>query len=300
MIPLPFNRLTIIGVGLIGGSLARALKKSTSNIHITAYSRNEANLDLAKKLGVIDAYELELAKAVAAAEMIVLATPVGSYEALLPQLHRHAPANAILTDAGSTKGSVVTLAKKQLDDRYAFFVPAHPIAGTEQSGVGASIDDLFEGKKVILTPCAETDARATEVVTQMWQCCGAQVETLSAAAHDRILAATSHLPHVLAYALVNQLAAQDQNEEVFKFAAGGFKDFTRIASSDAVMWRDICLENRKEILQAIHAYRDALGILEEQIKSSDDTALLASFNQAKEARDKFLKQYEPQHSDPSN
>ncbi|HBC58214.1 MAG TPA: prephenate dehydrogenase/arogenate dehydrogenase family protein [Gammaproteobacteria bacterium] len=292
MDPLPFNKLTIIGAGLIGGSLARALKKSSIDLHITAYSRHEANLELAKELGVIDAYELELAQAVAAAEVIVLATPVGSYEALLPQVHQHAPTEVIITDAGSTKGSVVALAKKYLADRYPLFVPGHPIAGTEQSGVGASMDDLFQGKKVILTPTAETDVHALEVVTQMWQHCGAQVDTLSVSAHDRILAATSHLPHVLAYALVNALAEQDQSEEVFQFAAGGFRDFTRIASSDAVMWRDICLENRTEILRAIESYRITLNTLEEQIKLSDRAALLASFERAQEARRKFLELFE--------
>jgi prephenate dehydrogenase len=196
--------------------------------------------------------------------------------------------HAVVTDVGSSKGSVVDAVKAVYSDIPVFFVPGHPIAGTEQSGVEASFAELFQQRRVILTPVAQTDVGALEQVTQLWQCAGAQVSTMSPEHHDAVLAATSHLPHMLAFALVELLNQRDDSDEIFDYAAGGFRDFTRIASSDPVMWRDICLANADALLELVDDYTQGLSRLADMLRNGDADGLLKTFEQSKQARDRFI------------
>ena len=279
------NRLLIIGVGLIGGSLARALKKAEACKEIVGSDRNVAQLNKAIELGVIDRYEIDIKKAVAGADMVVLAAPVGSTEAILRQLKGHLDANTVITDVGSTKQSVIEAARAAFGKVPGNFVPGHPIAGTEQSGVEASSAQMFQQRRVVLTPLPETDTQALNTVRRMWEQAGAEVVQMDARAHDEILAATSHLPHVLAYTLVDTLARMEQHADMFRFAAGGFRDFTRIAASDPLMWRDICLANRVAIVKMIEKFSADLNHFAAALRDEDSAALLALFSRAKAARD---------------
>lgn len=281
------NRLTIIGVGLIGGSLARALRKSNAVKQIVGYGRNQPNLEKAVELGVIDHYETDMAVAVRGADVIVLAVPVGSSEAVLQSLKPHLDPNTIITDVGSSKGAVVEAARKVFGEVPATFVPGHPIAGTEKSGVEASFAELYEKRRVILTPLDNTDKQALQVVRNMWVQTGAVVEETTVEHHDDVLAATSHLPHMLAFALVDTLAIMDDKVEIFRFAAGGFRDFTRIASSDPQMWHDICVTNSNSIVAMLDLFMNDLEKLRNAIKSGDSDYLLQVFQRAKKARDQF-------------
>ena len=279
------NRLLIIGVGLIGGSLARALKKAEACKEIVGSNRNVSQLKRAVELGVIDRYDTDIAKAAAGADMIVLATPVGSTEAILRQLKDHLGATTVITDVGSTKQSVIAAARAAFGEVPGHFVPGHPIAGTEQSGVEASSAQMFQQRRVVLTPLPETDAQALNTVRMMWEQAGAEVVQMDARAHDEILAATSHLPHVLAYTLVDTLARMEQHADIFRFAAGGFRDFTRIAASDPLMWRDICLANRVAIVKMIEKFSADLNHFAAALRDEDSAALLALLERAKAARD---------------
>lgn len=281
------QRLTIIGVGLIGGSLALALRRAGYSVGIVGNSRREAHLRKAVELGVIDRFDLDPAKAVEGADMVVLAVPLGAMQGVCEAIRPALGPEAVLTDVGSAKGSVVEAVSRAWGGLPACFVPGHPIAGTENSGVEAAFAELFQGRRVILTPTEQTDPSATERVRQMWEVAGAVVEEMSVAHHDEVLAATSHLPHLLAFGLVDSLARMRENEEIFRYAAGGFRDFTRIASSDPVMWRDICLENRGAIMQMMARYKDDLRLIEDAIERSDGEALLDIFSRAKAARDRF-------------
>jgi prephenate dehydrogenase len=281
------NRLTIIGVGLIGGSLALALKKAQAVGRIVGYGRNLQHLQKAMELGVIDAYETDLGAAVRDAEVIVLAVPVGSTRSVLQSIKPHLSAKTVITDAGSSKGAVVDAARSVFGADLSNFVPGHPIAGTEKSGVEAAIPDLFEKRRVILTPLENTDAGAIGIIREMWQNAGALVEQTSVEHHDQVLAATSHLPHMLAFALVDALATMDDKVEIFRFAAGGFRDFTRIASSDPQMWHDICVTNDKAIVAMLDLFMADLERLRNAIKSGDSDYLLQVFTRAKTARDQF-------------
>lgn len=280
------EQLTVIGVGLIGGSLARALKAAGVVRTVVGGGRGEANLRRALELGVVDRYELDLAEAARGADMVVVGVPLGAmrpvFEAIAPTLGP----DTIVTDVGSAKATVVADARAAFGPRPTF-VPGHPIAGTEKSGVEASFPELFQRRKVILTPLAETDPQATARVRAMWEAAGAQVVEMSVEHHDDILAATSHLPHVLAYGLVDTLSRWDDSREIFQFAAGGFRDFTRIASSDPIMWRDICVANREAVAAALERYMEDLVILLELVKKGDGEALEAVFRRAKQARDRF-------------
>jgi len=230
-----FDKLTIIGLGLIGGSLARVLKREAACAQITGYGRNDADLKKALAAGVIDSIASDLTQAVSEADMVVLATPLGAIEGLLEALAPGLKQGAIVTDVGSAKGEVVRAAQNTLGQHLQHFVPGHPIAGTEKSGLAASFAGLFEQHLVILTPLPDTHARALRLVRQMWEAAGATVVHLDVAHHDAVLAATSHLPHLLAYALVDCLAGMQERDEIFQFAAGGFADFSRIASSSPQM-----------------------------------------------------------------
>lgn len=278
------NKLCIVGIGLIGGSLARALRAGGHVREIVGYSRTLTNLQRAAGLGMIDYAEVSLASAVHGADLVVLAVPVGSLADLLAELARFSFAG-VITDVGSTKGNVVAAARAALGARFPRFVPGHPLAGTEQSGVEAARADLFRGRRVILTPERETDPTALAQVRALWAAVGAVVSEMPAAEHDRVLAASSHLPHLLAYTLVDMIVRRDDHRAVFETATGGFRDVTRVAASDPVMWRDICLANRTELLAALTAYRDDLGTLIEAIERDDAKWLEETFARARRARE---------------
>jgi prephenate dehydrogenase len=281
------NRLTIIGVGLIGGSLARALKAAGACGEVVGYGRSGEALQSALELEVIDRAETDIAAAVKGADVIVLGVPVGAMEGVLSQLKPHLEAQSILTDVGSTKGSVVEAAKRVFGTLPPRFVPGHPIAGTEQSGVEASFPELYQQRRVILTPDADTDPDALEMVRWMWQQTGAEVLDMSVLHHDEVLAATSHLPHMLAFTLVDTLARLEDHDDIFRFAAGGFRDFTRIASSNPQMWHDICLNNRDALLKMVQRFTAELNTLARAIEGGDSEAILATFQRAKSARDAY-------------
>lgn len=279
------ERLAIIGVGLIGGSLARALRDAGHVREVVGFGRGLANLQRAMELGVVDRIETSLSAAVRAADMVVLATPVGSMSEVLAGITPYLARDAVVTDVGSVKGTVATAARAALGDRLPGFVPGHPIAGTERSGVEASFSSLFVGRRVVLTPLPETRPEAVARVHAMWAAAGAEVVSMSVEHHDEVLAATSHLPHLLAYSLVDLLARLEDRREVFAFAAGGFRDFTRIASSDPVMWRDIALGNRTAIVHMLTEFRAELDGLIEAVEAGDGEKLQDLFTRAKAARD---------------
>jgi prephenate dehydrogenase len=281
------GRLCIVGVGLIGGSLARAARAAGACGEIVGCGRDEAQLRRAVELGVIDRYSTDPAEAARGADVVVLAAPVGSTEALVRKLGPVLTPATILTDVGSTKGSVVAAVERALGHLPNRFVPGHPIAGTEKSGVEASFAELFRHRRVILTPLGHTDPDATRTVRALWEQAGAEVVEMEVKHHDEVLAATSHLPHVLAFTLVDTLARMEERREIFRYAAGGFRDFTRIASSDPQMWHDICLANREAILGMVETYQSDLGRVADAIRQGDGEALRNVFGRAKAARDRF-------------
>ena len=283
------QRLTIIGVGLIGGSLARALKQADACGEIVGCGRDTSELQKGIDLGVIDRYETDPAKAVAGADVVLLAVPLGAMRGVMEAIAPALEEGAILTDAGSAKASVVADAKAVFCSLPPGFVPGHPIAGTEKSGVEASFSTLYNKRKVILTPVEGGSDEALCKVAQMWRCCGADIVEMSVEHHDLVLAATSHLPHLLAYTLVDSLARMDETSEVFQYAAGGFRDFTRIASSDPKMWHDICLSNRDEMLNQIAHFRQHLDLITDALEARDSEKILECFSRAKSARDHFSK-----------
>lgn len=282
------RKLALIGTGLIGGSLSLALKKAKSVEEVWGYSRNEKNLQKGVELGVLDQYSLELKEVVKEADMVVLAVPVGVMESYFQQLAPIITESCVLTDVGSAKSEIMHFAKTYLPVAYTGFVPGHPIAGTENSGIESGLSDLFQDRKVILTPNENTNHAAIDVVSSMWQTCGANIELMSAEHHDQVFAATSHLPHVLAFSLVNKLSAMEDSIEIFKYAAGGFRDFTRIASSDPLMWKDICIQNKQSILQVLGQYMTELSSMSAKIEASDEEQLLEYFMRAKNRRDELI------------
>jgi len=282
-------RLCIIGVGLIGGSLALALKQAGAVGEVVGAGRREGSLSRALELGVIDRLETDLAAAVAAADVVVVAVPLGAMFKIFAAIADHLPQGCVLTDVGSVKGSVIADVERVFGRPPATFVPGHPIAGTEKSGVEASIPGLFHQRRVILTPLVETTASAHDLVRQMWEMTGAEVVDMGVRHHDDVLAATSHLPHVLAYAMVDTLARMDDWAEIFRYAAGGFRDFTRIASSDPQMWHDICLANRDPLLAVIEHYCRDLDQLTDAIRDRNGAAIMEIFQRAKQARDNLYR-----------
>ena len=234
---------------------------------------------------MIDRYHTDLTQAVAGADVVMIAVPLGAMDAVLRVIVPHLAAEAVLTDAGSAKGSVVADVEQVYGHIPPNFVPGHPIAGTEKSGVEASFATLFQRRRVILTPLAETSATAHQLIRRMWELTGAEVVDMGVRHHDAVLAAASHLPHMLAYTLVDTLARLDDRAEIFRYAAGGFRDFTRIASSDPQMWHDICVANREQLLEMIALFSADLSRLAEAIRNDDREAILAIFQRAKRARD---------------
>lgn len=281
-------RLCVIGVGLIGGSLALALRRAGVVEEIVGCARDRNKLQRAVELGVVDRYQTDPAKAVAGAGVVVIGVPLGNVRAVLATIRDVLDPEAILTDVGSAKRCVIEDVEAMFGRIPAGFVPAHPVAGTEKSGVEAAFADLFQRRRTILTPLAETDPQAVRNVTALWESAGAEVISMSAEHHDRMLAATSHLPHLLAFGLVDTLARWGGDEDLFQYAAGGFRDFTRIASSDPIMWRDICLANRKALLEALDHYREDLGVLTDLVRRLDGQELERVFRSAKNIRDRYL------------
>ncbi len=281
------EQLALVGTGLIGGSFALALKAAGAVREVVGVGRNPARLTVARELGLIDR-TVDWAEA-AQADCILLALPVGETEAVLKQLVPHLKPGVVITDAGSTKANVVAAARAALGARFVDFVPGHPIAGSEQSGPGAARADLYQGRRVVLTPQPETRAEAVATVRALWEAAGAQVEALDADQHDRVFAAVSHLPHLAAYALVDELAKRADADTFFRFAASGFRDFTRIAGSSPEMWRDIALANREALLAELDAYLAALQTLRAAVDTRDGEALHAIFSRAREAREDWIK-----------
>ena len=280
------DRLAIIGVGLIGGSFALALKQAGAVREVLGVGLTAASLGLARQHGLIDR-AVDFAEA-GQADCILLAVPVGETLGVLVQLAPHLRAGAIVTDTGSTKANVIVAARAALGARFGDFVPGHPIAGSERHGPTAARADLFQSRKVVLTPEPETKTDAQALVESLWTASGAQIEILDADLHDQIFAAVSHLPHLAAYALVNELAQRDNSADYFRFAASGFRDFTRIAGSSPEMWRDIALANRQALLSEMDAYIAALQRVREAVKLGDEEALLKIFSRARNAREHWI------------
>jgi prephenate dehydrogenase len=281
-----FNRLAVLGVGLIGGSVALALKQAGQVGMVTGVGRNRDALDEAIRLGVIDK-TASLEQAVGDADMVLLATPVGQFPGIMQAIVPYLKPETIITDAGSTKSDVALAARKHLGGHLSRFVPAHPIAGAEKSGVGAAKADLFLNKHVVLTPLPETSPDAIESVESLWRTCGAKVSQMTPLMHDQVFAAVSHLPHLLAFALVAELDNRSNAEQLFEFAAGGFRDFTRIAGSSAEMWRDISLANKQPLLKELKAYQEQIAYLAAILEQGDGEALQALFRQASAARNNW-------------
>ena len=285
------NNVCVIGTGLIGGSFCLALKQAGACKNITGAGRSEQTLQKAQQLKIIDVYEMDITKAVKQADVIFVSVPLGAtqtvFEKIEAGLKRAKNQHAVITDAGSSKAKVQQIANSVFAENARRFVAGHPIAGTENSGPGAAFAEVYNNRRVILTPTEYTDDDAIKLVTTLWQRTGASVETMDAEHHDKVLAATSHLPHVLAFGLVHCLENMDDIEDIFRFAAGGFRDVTRIASSDPTMWRDICLNNREPILEMMQRYREELDMLYSALESADGEKLIEVFQHAKKTRDKF-------------
>jgi len=288
MATLRIGKLVIIGVGLIGGSFALALKRARVVKRVVGVGRTRRNLADALKRRVIDEATQDAAAAVRDADLVLLATPVGQMPAVMTAIASRLPPHAVVTDAGSTKRDVVDCARRFLGGHFPRFVPGHPIAGTEKSGAGAAFPELFSGRNVILTPQRATAPRATALVRRCWEACGARVSRLDVEEHDRILAGVSHLPHVIAYALVNMLAGRRNPGRLFGFSAGGLRDTVRIAGSSPEMWADICSANRDALLAVLEDYENELEAMRAAIESGDAEGLKRMFARARSAREKWL------------
>ena len=288
------NQITILAPGLIGGSLAKALKANGFTGEIVGWGRRESSLNKALELGVIDRYSLDLTEAITGADLIVIATPTLIAADMLKQLAPIVNEEVIITDVASVKGNLLMVAKEAFGTVPPNLVLGHPIAGSEKSGVAAAKADLFVNHRVILTPTEETNPRALETVKSLWQSIGAELVEMPVDEHDKVLAATSHLPHILAYTLVDALAGNSEQQNIFRFAAGGFRDFTRIASSDPTMWHEISLANRDALLTMIDAFSGQLSDLREAIAAGDSENILGCFSRAKAARDEFAQMLEQQ------
>lgn len=283
------GRLVIIGLGLIGGSFAKGLRERGLFHEVIGVDLDPESRRLAVELGVVDRCEVDLLAACQGADVIQLAVPILAMEKLLAELAKLELGAAVLTDVGSAKGNVVRAARLAFTGKAVRFVPGHPIAGSEQSGVEASNAQLFRRHKVILTPCEQSDEPALALVDALWRELGADVEHMEVEHHDQVLAATSHLPHLLAFTLVDSLAKRSENLEIFRYAAGGFRDFTRIAGSDPVMWHDIFLANREAVLRTLDVFRDDLDALRDAVDAGDGHQLLGVFTRARVAREHFGK-----------
>lgn len=283
----PIERLVVVGVGLIGGSFALALRQRGLVKRVIGVGRSQVNLDAARTLGVIDE-AATLDDAIVGADFVLLATPVGQMPAAMAILAAHLEANAVITDGGSTKSDVVAAARQALGAKFPQFVPAHPIAGAERSGAAAASAALYHGRRVVLTPEPQTDARMLARVRDAWQACGATVVELDAAEHDRVLGIVSHLPHVLSYALMHQVLHATRSATLLDNAGSGFRDFTRLASSHPEMWRDIFLANRDALLAGLGQFEASLAGLRSAIELGDAAALDRVLGQCRDGRNAWI------------
>src|SRR3954462_10730013 len=279
-------RLAVIGVGLIGGSFALALKKAGKASHVIGAGRSAQTLEVARSRGIIDTIARDVASAARDAELVLVAAPVAQFAAIFADLK---DSSALITDGGSTKRDVVAAARKALGKRIGQFVPAHPVAGAEKSGAAAASAELFRHRRVVLTPLPENSPASVARLQNLWEAFGARITRLAPDEHDCVLAAVSHLPHVLSYALVHDIATRPNAEQLFSYAAGGFRDFTRIASSHPEMWRDICVANRDCLLDELERYGAKLAQMRKLIEAGDGAGLEKLFAEARNARDQWLK-----------
>ena len=284
------NKIVIFGVGLIGGSFALALRKAHAVHEVVGFGRSSASLEQAKQLGIIERSGEDVAREVCDADLVFLATPVAQMAELFARIAPHLGAHTLVTDGGSTKGDVVAAARANLGNKISQFIPAHPIAGAEKSGAAAALADLYCGKKVVLTPLSENSKEAVARVRKAWELCGAVVSELTPQQHDEVFAAVSHLPHLLSFALVHDLAQRDNRDQLLSFAASGFRDFTRIAASSPEMWRDISLANRDALMREVKQYADELYVIHQALENNDAAKLEEIFSLAREVRSAWNQQ----------
>jgi len=285
-----FRKVVIFGVGLIGGSFSLALRREKAVSEVVGFGRSQATLDEAKRLGILDRIGSDVASEVSDADLVLLATPVAQMADLFARIAPHLGAHTLVTDGGSTKGDVVAAARANLGDKLAQFIPAHPIAGAEKSGAAAAMAELYQGRRVVLTPLPENSKESVARVRKAWEECGANVSELTAQQHDEVFAAVSHLPHLLSFALVHDLAQRDNRDLLLSFAAGGFRDFTRIAASSPEMWRDICLANRDAMLRELLQYANELHVLYQALEQNDAAKLEEVFSEARKVRSAWTQQ----------
>jgi len=283
-----FERVAVIGVGLIGGSFALALKAAKRCGHVAGAGRSAANMQLALARGAIDSIASGAAAAARDADLVLISTPVAQIEKILLSIDSTIKPDAIITDAGSTKRDVVAAARAALGRRISQFIPAHPIAGAEHSGVAAANSELFRGRRLILAPLEENSGEDVETLASLWSAFGARVSRMTPEAHDAVFAAVSHLPHLLAYALVHEVSERSDAAELFGYAAGGFRDFTRIASSHPEMWRDICVANSDQLLKEVARFSAELEKIKKLLETRDAASLEKLFAEARAARERWL------------
>lgn len=283
-----FRKVVIFGVGLIGGSFSLALRKAGAVTEVVGFGRSAATLNEAKQLGILDRIGQDVSREVCDADIVLVATPVAQMAEIFKRIAPYLGAHTLVTDGGSTKGDVVAAARANLGDKLSQFVPAHPIAGGEKSGASAALADLYQGKRVVLTPMAENTKDAVARIRKAWEICGANVSELTAEQHDTVFAAVSHLPHLLSFALVHDLAKRDNKEQLLSFAASGFRDFTRIAASSPEMWRDICMANRDALMVELQQYAAELYVLHQALERNDAAKLEEIFSLAREVRSAWV------------
>ncbi|CAG0940328.1 prephenate dehydrogenase [Gallionellaceae bacterium] len=285
-----FKKIVIFGVGLIGGSFALALRKANAAAEIVGFGRSVQTLQQAQQLGIIDRIGADVAAEVCDADMVLLATPVAQMADIFACIAPHLGMHTLVTDGGSTKSDVVSYARAHLGGKVGQFVPAHPIAGAEQSGPAAALENLYQGKRVVLTPLPENSAASVARVHELWELCGAVVGELTPQQHDEVFAAVSHLPHLLSFTLVHDLAQRDNRDLLLSFAASGFRDFTRIAASSPEMWRDICMANRDALLREVKQYADELYVVYQALENNDSAKLEEIFRLSSEVRGNWRQQ----------
>lgn len=283
-----FRKVVIFGVGLIGGSFSLALRKAGAVTQVVGFGRSAATLNEAKQLGILDRIGSDVSLEVCDADIVLVATPVAQMADIFKRIAPYLGANTLVTDGGSTKGDVVAAARANLGSKLSQFIPAHPIAGGEKSGASAALADLYQGKRVVLTPLHENSKDAVARIRKAWELCGANVSELTAEQHDTVFAAVSHLPHLLSFALVHDLAKRDNKDQLLSFAASGFRDFTRIAASSPEMWRDICMANRDALMVELQQYAAELYVLHQALESNDAAKLEEIFSLAREVRSAWV------------